>query len=231
MNTDFLGPQILALPVLLFAIVIHEFAHAYTAFLAGDDTAAAQGRLTLNPISHVDPFGTILVPLMLYLSNTGFMIGWARPVPVNPLRFRSSEWDIFVSLAGPGSNFVLAAIAAILLKIAMVAGLFDVGDVEAAVAVMVLRYGKPQPLALLLLYFITINIVLGLFNLIPIPPLDGSHVLYRLLASSGSTLADRYAALQPYGFFILILILISPVGKVFSWIVAVCISFVLKFVL
>jgi len=210
------GERILVLPVLLFSIVVHEFAHAYTAYRAGDMTAAAQGRLTLNPISHIDPIGTVLVPLIQFMAPGQLpLIGWAKPVPVNPLRFRSSEWDIFVSLAGPGSNFALVFVSALVWKVMILTG---VG--------LSLR-----PLIIVLDYFVRINLALGVFNLIPVPPLDGSRVVYKLLAAGRSNLADLYAALERYGYFILILIMISPLWRVFVWIINQGYGAVVSFVL
>lgn len=222
------GDRLLQLPVLLFSVVIHEYAHARSAYWAGDDTAASQGRMSLNPLVHIDPWGTILVPLFLTLSRAGFIIGWARPVPVNPLRFRSSEWDLFVSLAGPGSNLILALVAAVLLKLLLAFGVVN-GDV----LITYLRYGytpEPEPLGLVLLFFITLNILLALFNLIPIPPLDGSRVVYRFLASARSPLAERYVALEQYGMIILIILLISPLWRYFGILVGKATLLVLRFV-
>jgi len=208
--------RILALPVLLLSIVIHEFSHAYVAYRAGDMTAASQGRLTLNPLAHIDPIGTIVVPLLQFMLPGRLpLIGWAKPVPVNPLHFRSAEWDIFVSLAGPGSNFALVVLSAILLKISVLTGLVNAPALLGIVQ-------RAEPLGTVLLYFIMINIALGIFNLIPIPPLDGSRVLYRLLASARSPLADHYAAIEPYGYFILILILMTPAWRLFGWIASTC---------
>jgi Zn-dependent protease len=209
--------RILALPVLLFSIVVHEFAHAYAAYRAGDTTAASQGRLTLNPLAHIDPIGTVLIPLFQFFGPQGLpLIGWAKPVPVNPLRFRSSEWDIFVSLAGPGSNFVLAAIAAVVLKVVVMLG-------AAFTPAM-------QPVFVVLMFFVAINVSLGVFNLIPIPPLDGSRVLYRILASARSPLADMYASLEQYGYFILILILVTPASRLFTGIVQFCLHLIMRFI-
>jgi len=168
--------------VLLFSVVVHEVAHGYVALLNGDPTARMLGRITLNPVPHIDPIGTILVPLLLLISHAGIIFGWARPVPVNPLNYRNYRWGEFaVSAAGPVSNLALAA-------------LFSV----------VLRLGLANPGLTQLAYFgVSINIFLALFNLIPIPPLDGSHILAILLPRE---LARLYAYLQPVG-FILILIL------------------------
>ena len=168
--------------VLLFSIIIHEMAHGYVALLNGDPTARMLGRITLNPVPHIDPVGSILLPLLLLISHSGFLIGWAKPVPVNPLNFRNYRWGEFaVSAAGPVSNLVLAAIFSV-----------------------VLRLGLENPgLMQLAFYGVSINIFLALFNLIPIPPLDGSHILALVLPRE---LARLYDYLQPVG-FILILIL------------------------
>jgi Zn-dependent protease len=168
--------------VLLFSIIIHEISHGYVALLNGDPTARMLGRITLNPIPHIDPVGSILLPVLLLLSQSSFLIGWAKPVPVNPLNFRNYRWGEFaVSAAGPVSNLVLAAIFS-----------------------MVLRLGLENPgLTQLAFYGVSINIILALFNLIPIPPLDGSHILALVLPRE---LARLYSYLEPVG-FILILVL------------------------
>jgi Zn-dependent protease len=167
--------------VLLFSVIVHEVAHGYVALLNGDPTARMLGRLTLNPIPHIDPVGTILLPLLLYIANLP-IIGMAKPVPVNPLNYRNYRWGEFaVSAAGPVSNLVLAAVFA-----------------------LVLRLGIQNPgLMAMAQIGVSINILLALFNLIPIPPLDGSHILAIFLPRE---LARLYAYLQPVG-FILILIL------------------------
>jgi Zn-dependent protease len=168
--------------VLLFSVVVHEVAHGYVALLNGDPTAKMLGRLTLNPVPHIDLVGTILVPVLLMISHAGILFGWAKPVPVNPLNYRNYRWGEFtVSAAGPLSNLVLASIFA-----------------------MLLRLNLSNPGLVQLIYFgVSINIILALFNLLPIPPLDGSHVLSILLPRE---LARLYDYLQPVG-FILILIL------------------------
>jgi Zn-dependent protease len=168
--------------VLLFSIIVHEVAHGYVALLNGDPTARMLGRITLNPVPHIDPVGTIILPLMLLITHAGILFGWARPVPVNPLNYRNYRWGEFaVSAAGPVSNLALAVVFSVLL-----------------------RLGLENPGLMQLAYFgVTINIFLALFNLIPIPPLDGSHILAILLPPE---LARLYSHLQPVG-FILILIL------------------------
>ena len=182
MSFPYLLQAALMVVVLLFSIIIHEMAHGYVALLNGDPTARMLGRITLNPVPHIDPVGSILLPLLLLISQSSFLIGWAKPVPVNPLNFRNYRWGEFaVSAAGPVSNLALAAIFSVLL-----------------------RLGLENPGLTQLAYFgVSINIILALFNLIPIPPLDGSHILALVLPRE---LARLYSHLQPVG-FILILIL------------------------
>ncbi len=168
--------------VLLFSIIVHEVAHGYVALLNGDPTAKVLGRITLNPVPHLDPIGTILLPLLLLLSRAGIIFGWAKPVPVNSMNFRNLRLgEISVSAAGPLSNLALAVVFAYLLKL-------DLGNM----GLMKMAY-----------FGVTINIFLALFNLIPLPPLDGSHILAILLPPSW---ARVYRHLEPVG-FILILVL------------------------
>lgn len=177
--------------VLLFSIVVHEVAHAWQARREGDDLADRLGRITLNPIPHLDPVGSVLVPLMLHFSGTGILFGWAKPVPVDPSRYRSPVWgDVRVSLAGIVSNLgltVLCVLAAILIL--------------RAEALLGGTFGATGDLVLLgLQYGIVINLLLAFFNLIPIPPLDGSHVVYHLLPER---IRDRYREAGRYGLLIL----------------------------
>lgn len=182
LNLPYLLDAALMAVVLLFSVIVHEVAHGYVALLNGDPTAKFSGRLTLNPGPHIDPIGTVLLPLLLLLTGSRVLFGWARPVPVNPLNFRNYVWgEISVSAAGPLSNLALAAGFALLLRL----GLGNLG------------------LAKLAYYGVSINIFLALFNLVPIPPLDGSHVLAALLPRELNRL---YQHLEPVG-FILILIL------------------------
>ena len=182
MNLPYLLEAALMAVVLLFSVIVHEVAHGYVALLNGDPTARMLGRITLNPVPHIDPIGTILLPLLLLMTHAGILFGWAKPVPVNPLNYRNYRWgEITVSAAGALSNLALAVIFAALLRL----GFNNVGLMKLA-------------------YFgVSINIFLALFNLIPIPPLDGSHILAILLPRD---LARVYSHLQPVG-FILILIL------------------------
>lgn len=177
---------LITLPVLILSVVFHEVAHGYAARAQGDPTAAMLGRLTLNPIPHLDPLGSFIVPGLLAISGTGVVFGWARPVPVNPRNFREyRRGDIIVSLAGVAVNLVLALVFAVL---------------QAVVAWVILASpGGSAPLQMLqqmFVYGVFINLILVLFNLVPIPPLDGSHVMYHLLPPR---LGARYREMGRYG--------------------------------
>jgi Zn-dependent protease len=192
--------------VLLFSIVVHEVAHAWQARREGDHLAERLGRITLNPLPHIDPFGSVLVPLMLHLSGTGILFGWAKPVPVDPSQYRSPVWgDIRVSMAGIVSNFGLVVLstlgAVVLLRIEMVTGTFGtMGDL----AILAMQYG------------ILINLLLAFFNLIPIPPLDGSHVVFHMLPEG---IRYRYREMGRFGLLILIglLFLIPDLFRLVLW--------------
>jgi len=168
------------IPALVIAIVFHEVAHGYAARALGDPTASERGRLTLNPLRHVDPVGTLLVPGFLALVG-GPMFGWAKPVPVNKARLTNPRFGMMaVAAAGPATNFVLAAIGAVLLGLAIPAG--GVGEAgDGGATMLVNAAGQTLWLATGLSYFVLVNIFLGLFNLLPIPPFDGSHIVGGLL--------------------------------------------------
>lgn len=177
--------QLIMLAVLFFSVIIHEVSHGYVALLNGDPTAKIYGRLTLNPVPHIDPIGTILVPILLFLSHSSILFGWAKPVPVNPMNFRNyTTGEITVSAAGVLSNFILAVIFSQLLPFAQ----------------------NNEGFFLLCKYGIIINLYLMLFNLIPIPPLDGSKILMPLLPRS---LQQLYAQLEPWGFVLILVLLYS----------------------
>ena len=201
-----LNDLILFLPVLLFSVVLHEYAHGWQALREGDDTAYMLGRLTLNPIPHIDLFGSILVPLMLALLPGGLILGWAKPVPVNPRKYRNYRaGDIRVSLAGIVVNLALALLATLLLVVTIRAQAF-----------LPALASSLQVVERMLTLAILMNLVLAFFNLIPIPPLDGSHVLYHLLPPQ---LGARYRELSRYGMLILLMLLM--VGRpIFSMLMA-----------
>ena len=196
---------LLLILVLLFSVVIHEVAHAWQARREGDTTAEDLGRITLNPLPHIDPVGSVLVPLLLYASGTSFLFGWAKPVPVNPANYGDPKWgDIRVSLAGIVSNLGLA-VAATFLTIGAV-------WLQGAMGPSALTEG----LLIAARYGILINLVLAFFNLIPIPPLDGSHVLFHFLPRP---LALKYREAGRFGLLIVmgLLFLVPGAFRVVFW--------------
>jgi Zn-dependent protease len=203
MNDSILQFIILAPPVLL-ALTVHEFAHGYVAFRLGDPTARASGRLTLNPLKHLDPLGTIAFFI--------FHIGWAKPVPVNPAYFKNPQKDmLWVALAGPLTNLSLALISALMTRIVwFLAKILPYSALGEAVLV---------PLNSILIASVWINLVLCIFNFLPIPPLDGSRILAGLLPPD---LARSYASIERYGF---ILILVLAVTGVLSKLIIPLIDF------
>lgn len=190
------------IPALVIAIVFHEVAHGFVAKLLGDPTASDQGRLTLNPIAHVDPVGTLLVPGALALLGAP-VFGWAKPVPVNKWRLDNPRFGMMaVAAAGPGSNFILALAGAVMLGLVSPADIgFGPGSGGAFASVLVNSAGDPQWLATGLFYFLLVNIFLGLFNLLPIPPFDGSHIVGGLLPAA---LRPGWERLQGVGMVLLI---------------------------
>jgi len=178
---------IIQLLALVIAVMLHEVAHGWVAEKCGDPTARMSGRITLNPLAHIDPFGSILLPAILVLTHSSFLIGWAKPVPVNFMALRNPKRDtILVSLAGVGVNFLLAIMASLILKFHII-----------------------NPDSLLQLFFLStvvINVVLGVFNLFPVPPLDGSRVIMALLPDR---IAYAYSRVEPIGFFIIIFLLFT----------------------
>jgi Zn-dependent protease len=194
MSTNFILQALLAIVPVIFAITLHETAHGWAALALGDTTARDQGRLTLNPLKHIDRVGTIILPGLLLISQlltihrVAFMFGWAKPVPISAWKFPDPRrYMAIVALAGPAMNFFLASIAGLALRV----------------------MGDPAPWLFTILFdFILVNMVLGLFNLLPIPPLDGGRVLVGLLPEQ---LARSWARLERFGLLIVLaVILVLP---------------------
>ena len=190
--------ELYVLPILLFSVIIHEISHGYAALKLGDPTAREMGRLTLNPIPHIDLWGSIIIPLFSLLTVGQIMIAWAKPVPVNPMNFSNYKRDnLIVSAAGPISNLLMAfacsVATVILLKIEPILGA-----------------ASPAFFEFLLKMFsggIYLNIMLGVFNLVPVPPLDGSHVLAAFLPDST---AEAYSRIGFAGIFVILLLMRVP---------------------
>jgi Zn-dependent protease len=185
-----------ALPM-IFAITVHEAAHGYVARHFGDMTAAAAGRISLNPIRHIDPVGTLVVPAITMLAG-GFFFGWAKPVPVDFSRLRKPKSDmLWVAAAGPGANLVMALLWALIIKLAPA--------FPASAAMPVALMGAAGTIS---------NVVLMVLNLLPLPPLDGGRIAVSLLPYP---LAARYARIEPYGFLILIVLIFTHVLGTIMW--------------
>jgi Zn-dependent protease len=180
----------LGIAFLILSLGVHEAAHAYVADRCGDGTAREEGRLTLNPMAHIDPFMTIILPLILYMTS-GFIFGGARPVPVNPMRLRHPLRDMsLVALAGPASNLVLA----LLFSVAWKSMVYWGGMPTSALAPRVMEMA------------LTFNIILAIFNMIPIPPLDGSRVMAYLLPNH---MRESYVSLERFGLMIVLLLVMT----------------------
>jgi Zn-dependent protease len=185
---------------LIFSIIVHEVSHGFAAEMLGDPTARLQGRLTLNPIPHIDPVGSILVPAILLISQAGFLFGWAKPVPYNPYNLKNQKWgEAIVAAAGPGVNILLAIVFGLVVR-------FGTGTLPATFV----------DLAGVIVF---INIMLAFFNLIPIPPLDGSKLLKSILPFRAGLTFQRFENLLMSGGFLVMLlffwILMTFVGKYF----------------
>lgn len=182
-------PLIFQLIILLFSVIIHEVFHGLAALHLGDDTAERMGRLTLNPIKHLDPIGSVLLPLMLVIMNTGFIFGWAKPVPYNPLKLKDPRRDTaLLAFSGPLANFSLALFFGLITRVILITSSF----------ISLLPY---------LMFIVWINLILGIFNLMPIPPLDGSKILFYFFPSR-----ELEMILSQYGIIILLFFIMFAGG-------------------
>lgn len=190
---SFIGFVIL-FSLLMVAMSVHEFSHGWVAYKLGDNTAKSAGRLTLNPLAHIDPIGTVLLPIFLFITTNGqFVFGAAKPVPISYWSLRNPKKDIiWVGLAGPLSNLLFALLLSLIIK----------------------TMSEVTLLSLVLRQLAFINIILGVFNLIPIPPLDGSRILIGLLPDG---LARGYSSIEPFGFFIIIGLIALGLFNMIIW--------------
>jgi len=191
-----------AIPILI-AITFHEVSHGFVAYKLGDPTAKMLGRLTLNPIAHIDIFGTILLPMLLVIATNGqFVFGYAKPVPINPMNFKNPRQGMAISAAaGPVTNIVLAFFSVLALKFVIIP-LTAVSPASVTETVL-------SPMAMILMSSVIINLVLASFNMIPIPPLDGGRVLTGLLPSSQ---AMTFSKIEPFGFIIVIILIYTGIA-------------------
>ena len=193
---------IFQLAILLMSVVIHEVSHGLAANLLGDPTARLSGRLTLNPIAHIDPFGSIILPIFLLFSGSGFVFGWAKPVPFNPYNLRGGKWGpALVAAAGPASNLIVASVFALLLRLGAL----------------------PTVAAPLFAYVVVINVVLGIFNSVPLPPFDGFKIIspllpYRLYQKAASFEASFGLLLIPLMVIFFFFFLAGPFSVVIDFV-------------
>ena len=206
MEPEYIIRQIIvsAIPILI-AIILHEVSHGFVANKLGDPTAKMMGRLTLNPVAHIDLFGTILMPLFLLISTGGqFVFGYAKPVPINPYNFRNPKRDMAISAAGgPLMNMIVALVSVIILKYLIIPAS---GSASEEVMIKIIK-----PMGMMLNASIQINIVLAAFNLIPIPPLDGGRVLMGFLSDSQAHLLGK---VEPFGMIIVLVLVVSGMASV-----------------
>jgi len=198
---------IFQLIILLFSAIVHEVAHGYAALFQGDPTAKYENRLTLNPLRHLDPFGSLVLPLLLFLAHSPVLFGWAKPVPFNPYNLRNRKWgEALVAIAGPAINILIALIFG-----------------------LILRFGAPYivtsatfaPTIIILEMIVAINILLAVFNLVPIPPLDGSKILFAFLPSSAANFRrfmEKFSFIFVLIFIFLLWNYLTPIiSLIFYW--------------
>ncbi|MCX7769928.1 MAG: site-2 protease family protein [Proteobacteria bacterium] len=215
MQETILQIAIYAFPVLL-SITVHEFFHGYSAYKLGDPTAKMLGRLTFNPFAHIDLFGTILLPLILIITNSSFLIAWAKPVPINPLNFKRPYRDMALSsLAGPLSNIILCIIFFVALTF------FFKNSTPIS------GYGNSELIKQMLRAGFFMNFALFAFNMLPIPPLDGSKVLTAILPKGGRIFMEK---IEPYGFFIVLGLLFFRIIDLYMLLMANLLKHVLIFI-
>jgi Zn-dependent protease len=221
------GAMIIQFAVLLFSLSIHEASHAWMADRMGDSTARYQGRVTLNPIAHMDLIGTVIFPILQFFTNLP-LIGWAKPVPVNPAHLRNPRRDhIFISLAGPGANLIAGVVAFAILAGMKMFSPEAGGFIINAVGIMSIPGQRSvlAPIVGVLVFALIINSALALFNLIPIPPLDGHWVLYGLLSSNAAKILERA---NSFGFLILYALMFMGAFRILfvpiEWILALLVK-------
>ena len=226
LDSSAIAQFILYMVALIFSLSVHESAHAWMSDHFGDDTARLLGRISLNPVVHVDPIGTLLFPAISFFSGAP-LIGWAKPTPVNPLRWRDKRVaNFWVSIAGVICNFIIAIVAGIIIRLLLFAKLIDLGmsggkGLFVPTTDSLILEGAVQ----LLTTFFILNVALGVFNLIPIPPLDGSKVLQSILPES---FESGFEALERFGFILLILAMFTGVFRaIFSVVMPIAVKILL----
>ena len=201
------GINIFVIIVLILSVIIHEISHGYAALALGDPTAKFEGRLTLNPLKHLDPIGSFLVPLLLIISHAGIIIGWAKPVPFNPYNLRNARWgEALVAMAGPASNIIVALIFSMIFRFAPQYIMLN------------------QTFLVTIGYVVWINIILAIFNLVPIPPLDGSKILFAILPYRWQRVRESF---EKYGLifvFIFIFFLWQIMSPVISYLFTILVG-------
>lgn len=202
---------ILSILILIFSIIVHEYGHAWMANKLGDSTAKDMGRLTLNPIPHIDLFGSIILPLFFVLSGTGFILAWAKPVPYNPFNIRDKKYgDLKVAISGPASNIILAIFFGLLARflpmaVSLKKNIFSaylMGDFNFVSSAISANF--VNTIFLMAIIFCFLNLLLAFFNLIPVPPLDGSKILANFLPDN---LKFKFFSVEKYGMFLILFLL------------------------